>query len=185
MRRALAILLVAAACGRKDAAVDSAAGTAGATDSMPRVAPKPLHVTEQGIGGIHAGMTVAEARQALTRLDFKGQDSTGCVYPTIAGLPEGVMVMIDRGVVARVDVQRGDVPTTEGIRIGDDTTKLRAAYGARVSASPHKYTDGKYYTVVPEGDSLHRIIFETNNAGIVLRYRAGKLPQVGWVESCS
>ena len=181
MRRALAILLVVG-CGSGDAARDSASGTA---DSVTRLPPKPLHVTERGIGGVHAGMTVAEARQVLTRLDFKGQDSTGCVYPTVAGLPDGVWVMIDGGVVARVDVQKGDIPTTEGIRIGDDTTKLRAAYGSRVSASPHKYTDGKYYTVAPEGDSLHRIIFETNNGGTVLRYRAGKLPQVAWVESCS
>ena len=182
MKRTLLLLSLLAACGRGSSDGDTTEVAAGSVD---RIAPKPLHVTERGIGAVHAGMTVAEARAVLERLHFQGEDSTGCVYPTVAGLPDGVWVMIDRGIVARIDVQKGDVPTTEGIRIGDDTAKVRAAYGSRVTASPHKYSDGQYLTVVPQGDSLHRIIFETNQAGVVLRYRAGRLPQVGWVEGCS
>jgi hypothetical protein len=188
----LGLIVLLAACGGGGSANDTSAAdtspgdTTTASGSVDRLPPKPLHVTERGIGAVHAGMTLAELREAVTRLSFRsGEDSTGCAYPTIDGLPDGVLVMIDKGVVARIDVARGDIPTTEGVRIGDDTTDLRQAYGARVSASPHKYTDGKYYTVVPQGDSLHRIIFETNHQGVVLRYRAGKLPQVAWVESCS
>ena len=183
MRRTLLLLLTAAAaCGRGDSTRDT---TAVAEGSIERLPPKPLHVTERGIGGVHAGMTVAEARAVLQQLDLKGQDSTGCAYPAVTGLPEGVLVMVDSGMVARVDVQKGDVPTTEGIRIGDDSAKVRTAYGTRMTVSPHKYTDGQYLTIVPDGDKLHRYVFETNNAGVVLRYRAGKLPQVGWVEGCS
>jgi hypothetical protein len=184
MKRTLVIIaaVAIAACQRDAAESDSTSVSSGSVDSA---LPQPLHVTERGIGAVHAGMTVAELRAAVEGLDFKGQDSTGCVYPAVTGLPEGVMVMVDRGIVARIDVQKGELPTTEGIRIGDDSAKVRSVYGSRVAVSPHKYTDGQYLTVTPDGDTKHRIIFETNNAGVVLRYRAGQLPQVGWVESCS
>jgi hypothetical protein len=179
MRLILALAVVTiAACARGD--------TRDSTDSAPgdTVAPTP-HVTAMGVGRLRIGMTVAEARQALDSLVFTDPDSMRCSYPKVGGLPEGVMVMVTEGVVSRVDVQKGDVATTEGVRIGDTETKVKELYGSKVTVSPHKYTDGRYLTVVPEGDTLHRIIFETNLGGTVLRYRAGKLPEVGWVESCS
>jgi len=180
MKRTLAIVVaLALGCGREGAKSE----TSHAGGTVERASQ--VHVTEQGIGALHTGMTVAEARQVVEKLEFNGQDSTGCVYPEIAGLPDGVRVMVDSGIVARIDVQKGDVPTTEGITIGDDSATVRAAYGSRVTVSPHKYTDGQYFTVVPDGDATHRIIFETNNAGVVLRYRAGLLPHVALVEGCS
>ena len=170
------VLLALAACGRGDSRPsDSAAGVAATTP----------HVTPLGIGPLRIGMTVAEARQALDSLVFTDADSLNCAYPKVGGLPEGVWVMVANGKVARVDVQKGDVSTTEGIGIGDSEAMAREVYRARLSVSPHKYTDGRYLTVVPANDSLHRIIFETNLEGTVLRYRAGKLPEVAWVEGCS
>ena len=142
-------------------------------------------VTPAGIGPVRAGMTIAQLRQALDSVRFTDSDSLRCAYPKFVGLPDGVWVMVEQGVVGRVDVQKGDVATAEGIRIGDTKAKVKSVYGARVREMPHKYTDGQYLEVSTPADSAHLIIFETNLEGIVLRYRAGKLPQVRYVESCS
>jgi len=148
-------------------------------------AAAPLSVTATGIGPVRAGMTIAELRQALDSVRFTDPDSARCAYPRFAGLPEGVWVMVEHGVVGRVDVQKGDVATAEGISIGDDSADVRAAYGPRMTVMPHKYTDGNYLEVKSARDTMHLIIFETNVEGTVLRYRAGQLPQVRYVESCS
>ena len=142
-------------------------------------------VTPLGIGPVRAGMTLAELRQALDSVRFTDPDSMRCAYPKFSGLPEGVWVMVEQGIVGRVDVQKGDVATAEGIRIGDMKDKVKSVYGTRVRELPHKYTDGQYLEVSTPNDSTHMIIFETNLAGEVLRYRAGKLPQVRYIESCS
>jgi hypothetical protein len=51
--------------------------------------------------------------------------------------------------------------------------------------SPHKYTDGLYYTVRhPDfSDTTHVMIFETDGR-VVTRFRAGQRPQVEYVEGC-
>ena len=74
----------------------------------------------------------------------------------------------------------------EGARVGDSEDAVRKLYGSRVSVTPHKYTNGHYLTVTPmaPSDSQYRIIFETDGKRVT-RYRAGRLPQVAYVEGCS
>lgn len=93
--------------------------------------------------------------------------------------------MIEGLRVVRVDVTSVGIATTEGARVGDSEARIRNLYGARVSESPHKYTNGKYLTVTPLAptDSAFRLIFEIGD-GHVTRYRSGKRPQVEYVEGC-
>ncbi len=183
----LAACVALAACDGHAGAAD----TSGASDTVlpapgaPPRAPAALTVTPIGIGAVRAGMTIAELRGTLDSVRFTDPDSARCAYPKFVGLPEGVWVMVEQGVVGRIDVQKGDVATADGIRIGDDSAKVRSTYGARMTVVPHKYTDGRYLEIRTPGDTLHLIVFETNVRGTVLRYRAGKLPQVRYVESCS
>lgn len=132
-------------------------------------------------------MTVAEARTALggTLLLPSATDTAECEYGRSTSLPPGVSLLVERGVVGRVNVDSGVVATAEGARIGDTEARVRELYGDRASVSPHKYTDGHYLTVVPanRADTVHRIIFETDS-GRVVRYRAGRQPQVAYVEGC-
>jgi hypothetical protein len=183
---ALIAACLSAACTRTNEAADTTrTATAGGSVAQTPAPAAPLAVTPMGIGPVRAGMTIAELRQALDSVRFTDPDSARCAYPKFAGLPEGVWVMVEQGIVGRVDVQKGDVATAEGIRIGDDSADVRAAYGKRMTVLPHKYTDGKYLEVKSASDTMHLIIFETNVEGTVLRYRAGQLPQVRYVESCS
>jgi hypothetical protein len=52
-------------------------------------------VTEYGIGGLRAGMTVKEARAVVPGFEpAAGADSVGCDYATVPELPRGVSVMV-------------------------------------------------------------------------------------------
>ena len=87
------------------------------------------------------------------------------------------------GRIVRVDITAPGVPTeAAGIEVGATESQVREAYGARVSSSPHKYTNGRYLTI--SADSDHRVVFETDGERVT-RYRVGRLPEVEWVEGCS
>ena len=140
-------------------------------------------VTERGIGPLGVGMTVAQARGVLP--GFSVPTDKGCEYARGAGLPAGVGVMVEDGIVVRFDVDSGTVPTAAGVRVGDPALRIRFVYGARVTSAPNKYTSEQDFTVRSSDarDTTHELIFETLKDTIV-RYRAGKRPQVRYVERC-
>jgi uncharacterized membrane protein len=139
-------------------------------------------ITARGLGPVRVGMTVAEASAALG-MPLAGADAAGeCIYVRPSRELAGVMFMVVNGAIARVDVSAGDVATEEGVRVGDSSESVRELYAGRVTASPHKYTDGQYLTIAP--DAQHRIVFEIERQQVT-RYRGGRLPEVEWVEGCS
>jgi uncharacterized membrane protein len=139
-------------------------------------------VTARGVGPVRVGMTVAEASAALG-MPLTGGDAAGeCIYVRPSRELAGVRFMVVNGAIARVDVSAGDVATEEGVRVGDSSESVRELYAGRVTASPHKYTDGQYLTIAP--DAQHRIVFEVERQQVT-RYRGGRLPEVEWVEGCS
>lgn len=144
-------------------------------------------VRPDGIGPVRIGMTLAEARDALgTTLSPQVLEPGGCGYATSETLPDGVSLMVVGDIIARLDVARGDVETAAGARIGQPEEGVLELYFGRIRVEPHNYTapDGHYLIVDTPGDPRHRIIFETDGARVT-SYRAGQLPQVGWVEGCS
>ena len=78
-----------------------------------------------------------------------------------------------------------DAATAEGARVGDSEARIRSLYVGRLSMQPHKYAEGRYLIVTPRepADSAYRIVFETDGR-VVTKYRAGRLPEVQWVERC-
>ena len=98
--------------------------------------------------------------------------------------PKGIMIMVEKGEISRVDVTSGSVATVEGAKIGDSEDRIKSLYQGQVEVQPHKYTDGHYLVVTPKGGGNNRIVFETGS-GKVTRYRSGRLPAVQYVEGCS
>jgi hypothetical protein len=141
-------------------------------------------VSVGGIGALRVGMTVEEARAALG--PGFGPDSTaGCHHAPVEGAPGRVLAMIVDGRVARIEVKDSLVATDRGARIGDDEARIDSLYRGMVTVEPHKYTDGHYLVVTPAAaDSGLRLIFETDGSRVT-EYRAGRLPEVAWVEGCS
>ena len=202
MRAALlpAALLVATACGgdgsrdgARDGARDATPDSVIATD---RVAPTPSDAlapdtgwvaSPQGLGPVRVGMP----RSAL--LAHIGQPSRSgyysherCAYTGGTALPAGVQVMVFDSTVARVDVSKPGVRTREGAQVGDTEAAVLAKYRGRVAVTPHHYSGPQwhYLTVTTPGDTLHRIVFETDGAR-VQNFRVGRMPEVEWVEGCS
>jgi CubicO group peptidase (beta-lactamase class C family) len=178
------LLAVLASCAPTEKAPDSTAQPGGEADGPTS---SSVGVDPMGFGPIRVGMTVAEAERALgSPLPLLGPKMEPCYYVTPKDRP-GLAFMIFEGRVARVDVhQQSIVRTAEGAGIGDPEDHIQSLYPGRVEVQPHKYTEGRYLIVRPAApaDSGYRIIFETDGTQVT-RYRAGRLPEVGWVEGCS
>jgi hypothetical protein len=195
-RAAAAALLLLAGGGCMPADESTPEGGPGApppaaADPVPQPAPSseeggPWSVTARGIGPVEAGMPLAEAARVLAVEPDTAAAAGRCGYLRSARAPAGVLVMANGGTVARVDVAGGTVRTAEGVGIGDPAERVREAYPGRVAETPHKYTGGTYLVVTPQppADAGFRLVFETDG-GRVTRYRAGRLPEVEWVEGCS
>jgi len=142
-------------------------------------------VSERGIGRLQAGMSVDEATTALNGAFVlpAGADASACSYAQWRGGPTGVRVMVEAGRLARVDVDSLGVATAAGAQVGDSEERVLSLYSGRTRVIPHKYERGHYVTVLDQADSTFALVFETVD-GRVKRYRAGKRPQVEYVEGC-
>ena len=179
-----ALLLTILACQPKDQRP-----TDSARDSTPVPPSNVWTVTPAGYGPIHAGMTLVEAAQASGRAFGEPQmGAEECDYflfadDTIRG---SAHFMVVNGQIARVDINDSTISTTEGARLGDTEQRIMQLYPNRVTVQPHKYTDGHYLVVAPaaRGDSGRNIIFETDGQKVTT-YRAGRMPEVEYIEGCS
>ena len=201
---ALALALIAAACGGDDAADTTTTTAAPATTTTtvppttttssttfpvnPNLGPSDT-VTTGGLGAIRVGMNPQEANIAAgfgLAVDFFVDDT--CYYLLAEPVLEDVGFMVSNGTIARVDIFPGsNITTRSGARIGMTEAQIIDLFGDKIETSPHQYvTGGKYLTFVPvdEVDKNFRVIFETNENGIVTSYRSGRLPEVGWIEGC-
>jgi membrane-bound inhibitor of C-type lysozyme len=133
------------------------------------------------VGPVRFGMTAAEADIAIGT-PFAAAEPGECVYRKSSALPMGLLLMEVDGRIVRADITTAGVATAEGVGVGSTAAQVHDAYGAAVTASPHKYTKGQYLTLAPDAD--HRVVFETDGERVT-RYRVGRLPEVEWVEGCS
>jgi hypothetical protein len=190
----LMLLVAAVGCVVKEnpgSAADSSApaadkaAPADTTAAAPAPTPAAWTVSANAAGPVRVGMTADELRATAGDLTPPPNATAECVYVRPASAPPGVVVMLAKGVVARVDVDSAGVATAEGIAVGDTASKVGEAYAGRATATPHKYVPGGQYLTVKSGsaqDSV-RIVFESE-AGRITRYRVGRVPQVEWVERC-
>jgi len=186
------LLLAPAACGERrgdpippasvdsssDFPADTAAG-AGPAGAWP--------VGLRAAGPLRYGASLADARRATGDSLADAVEGEGCAYVSPRAAPAGMRFMVENGRVVRVDVDSAGVATDRGARIGMREDDIRRLHGDGIAVRPHKYEpDSRYLIVVPRApaDSAFRIVFETDGAGVVRRYRAGMLPAVEYVEGC-
>lgn len=186
------LVLVTLACADRPPAQSSADSTvhSSAVSETP-IVPSETAVTPRGIGRLEAGMTLDQAAGVVpgtlvvaAGTDAAGIDAAGCTYATWRDGPPGVRVMLEGGRVVRIDIDSTPVRTTEGAGVGDSEERIQSLYAGRVVVTPLKYEDGHYLTVRDASDSTLALVFEAT-AGRVTRYRAGRRPQVEYVEGCS
>lgn len=185
------LALAVAACavekspGSGDSAGPSTDTAPGADSTASAPARNTFTVSADAAGPIRVGMAIDALKDAAGTLTPPPNAAAECAYVHPASAPPGVLVMLTRGIVARIDVDSAGVATTEGVAVGDSVSRVNEAYSDRITVMPHKYVQGgQYLTVKPAApqDSL-RLVFESE-AGRITRYRVGRVPQVGWVERC-
>jgi len=180
----LLLAAVASACSKED---DKAVKGRNGPNGAARDSVSDLALTEDGLGQLQIGMTLTEAVN-MGLLNERPDLKSACdfVFPAVgAGIPDGVGVMVVKGKVARIDIDTGAVATDDGAKIGDTEDRIKTIYGDDLQIKPHKYTDGHYMIV--KGDSASagkEIVFETDGQKVTM-FRAGRLPEVEWVEGCS
>jgi hypothetical protein len=163
---------------------------------VPQIAKASPALTEEsrlgtnGIGPVHAGMSIEEAESASGRRFIVRENPLGgsCTYATARGL-DGVSFMLIKGIIERVDISNRRIMTLRGAKIGDSEKSVNSLYPGQIKTTRHPYqarSGGHYLTFFPRDkeDQDYRLIFETSN-GKVNAFRGGRLPAVDYIEGCS
>lgn len=145
-------------------------------------------VALRSFGPVRYGMTLREASRALGGLSDTTEASPECFYVTGRQAPPGTGFMVVNRQIARVDVDTPGVLTLSGIGVGSTEAEVRAAYPGQIRTESHPYSgpEWHYLIYVPRdrADRRFGLIFETD--GVRVRsYRAGRQPEVRWIEGCA
>jgi hypothetical protein len=167
-------------------------------------AESDLVLTPGGLGPVQVGMTIRQAEKALgAKLrvekysDDSGPDDCQYAFRADAKFPE-VGYMLNARRIVRIDIevpgygpQHSPIRTAEGVGLGSTESAVKRAYGRTLKIEPHSYGGGEassepewHYLVVDESDHKRGIIFETEGLKVT-SFRAGKYPELGWIEGCS
>ncbi len=100
--------------------------------------------------------------------------------------PRDISFMVIDGQIARVDIYGNSrITTIIGAKIGDSEDRIKSLYAVRITR--HEYVQGGHYlTFIPNdtSDQQYRLVFETDGRRIK-QFRAGRLPEVEYVEGCA
>ncbi len=154
-----------------------------------------------GWGPLRIGMTQEEVIAALgpdaNPQNVGGPEPEQCDQFRPQRAPENMLVMIEQGKLARIELTGPtDVQTPDGFTVGDAASAIKAKLGPRVTAEPHKYVDApaEYLTVWQDGvtpgqggnvdDAAARgVRYEVGENGRVNSIFAGG-PAIQYVEGC-
>lgn len=180
-----------------DSAIASVTGadSAAAPLTTPAITPDaaPGTLGPDGWGPLRIGMTrdevVAAAGPDANPELVGGPEPEQCDEFRPARAPEGMLVMVQQGRLTRITLMRDSpVRTDRGLAVGDSAAAVRAAYGAELTASPHKYVDApaEYLTVwtsAPPADDARGIRYVVGADGRVTHVHAGD-GSIEYVEGC-
>ena len=153
------------------------------------------NLTASGYGPLRIGMTRAEIVAAMGE-DANpdavgGPDPASCDMFRPAGAPEGLLVMVEDGVLTSIHLGRNTaVRTDRGLAIDDTAMAVKQAYGTAAEVSPHKYVDApaEYITVWTtadhDGASARGLRYEIGDDGRVQGIAVGG-PSIQYVEGCA
>jgi hypothetical protein len=197
---AVASLMTLAACNAPESAETPAAETPAA--EAPAAPSDPNALTAEGFGSLRIGMTAAEVEAALGGDSdpnaVGGPEPESCDQWRPARAPEGLLVMIQDGVLTRISVSSpATLKTDRGFGVGDQAAAIKTAYGDQIIAQPHKYSpapaeDLFVWTVGRHADAnayvqdaaARGIRYEIGNDGAVQIVHVGG-PAIQLVEGCA
>jgi hypothetical protein len=193
-------LLALAACNAPETAkTPEAKAPEAATPVAPADAASANVLTPLGYGPMKIGMTQADVDAAVGPPPANAAEAepSECRYYYPPRAPEGLLVMVENGVLTRLTATKDStVKTEDGVGVGDDGEQLKARYGAAATVTPHKYqgAPSAYVTLWPRKPQLQGayvtdptargLVFEIGDDGKVAFIHAGG-PSIQNVEGCS
>jgi hypothetical protein len=141
-------------------------------------------LTLNALGPVRVGMTEEEARRAAAEDLADANRFTGECYLLALPRDPGVVFMIERGRVTRIEITDAHHRTLSGVRVGDTESDAQAAYGNQLEVTPHKYERNWHYLTLRSRDRRYALVMETDGKRIT-RMRTGIVPSVEYVEGCS
>jgi hypothetical protein len=188
----LCVVAIVAAC--------SEPGPPPAPEVPPTDAVGADTLTATGWGALQIGMTraavIAAAGEDANPGAVGGADPEQCDEFHPANAPEGMLVMIENGVLTRISlVREATLRTAGGVGVGDTSEAVLSAYPGAVT-SAHKYVaaPAAYITTWQTGSAADAdyvqdpdargLVFEIDETGLVTAIRAGG-PSIQYVEGCS
>lgn len=155
-------------------------------------APAPAVDTQAsfaGYGDMKLGSSVEEAKTAWAgELNGKPGEAGGCYYltPKWVKRPSDFAFMIEGDKFVRYDVGTDKETAPGGGKVGMGIDELQTRYANTLQSAPHKYVEGgKTLSTTATDGSSGKLVFETDAAGKVTRWRVGLPPQADYVEGCS
>lgn len=194
---AAGMIALLAACSPETEAPAQPTPPPATADPAPDSATGP-NLTGEGWEALRIGMTRAEIVEALGE-DANpdavgGPDPESCDQFRPERAPEGMLLMVQNDRLTRISLgDESDITTDKGLRVGDPTERVKAAYGDQAQVTPHKYQSApaEYITVWSRGggegyiedETARGIVYEIGSDGTVMAIHAGG-PSIQYVEGC-
>ena len=147
-------------------------------------APWDAPLTMHGIGALRIGTPIA----ALRRMGATGENypdpEIDCSYWRTPRWP-GLLMMVSRGRVVRIETEDRRYRTASGARVGMTEAEIRALYGSAMRVEPHPYTGPEgHYLIYRARSEPYGLIVETDGQRAT-QIRAGTWEAVQLIEGCS
>lgn len=166
-----------------------AASTDPQVAEVPTLAILNAPITTTGLAPIRIGMTKAEIEDlGFSLVPIPETGNGDCQYYRLRDHSEPIGLMVIKNKILRIDVWPGSLTATRsGAKIGSSEADLLRYYNpTQLQAVANPITLGKTITFTPQeqGEDLYRLVFETDQQGRVVQYRAGQFPSVTWPDGC-
>jgi hypothetical protein len=138
-----------------------------------------------GLPPVEVGQTMQQAQQQLgsTLTSAPASAEAPCQRRGTANLP-GVVFIVDRGIVTRIETRAPRYATVSGARVGDPVDKVKQLYAKRLTVTPHLYFERGLTMAVYSPDRKYALVMESNDSGRVITVRGGLVPAVENLEGC-
>jgi hypothetical protein len=144
----------------------------------------PTRLADNRYGSLRIGMRLADIRIPLER-PFRrtvyNREGT-CFYVSPRSDPD-LNLMIEHGVLTRIEVLKPGIKTSAGVAVGDPISSIKDAYGVLAVETPNAYDNEQPDFTVRSKDGRYATQFGTN-AGIVTYIIAGRTKSVAYMEGC-